>query len=619
MSAATAVESPPGRLHEALRALPLRQRSWWSRAAWVELGVYAAAAVALYWPVSVHPTTEIPGAGDSEYYLWQGWRLADLIRHGHILPTFIPDVVWPFGSDLRLSDGYLPSYVGALWNLVASPILANNLALLTAYGLGIWAMRSLARLVSKRRAVWIVTALAGVTAPCVFIHGSAGSHFALAFAFPVPLLIAEALRTIRRGGGVRWIRSGLLLYLAYLSSIYYLIFAAIAFGVIVLIGSARWRPLAMEGFRLAGAAALCLALMLPFLVPRLQLDHAEHNAGAPPLAATEAYQFSGDGAGLISVPKLPGERLDALSLWPLFNRIPTYALETVLFPGFLLLIGLGGFLLLRSRLRWPLAVAALVVWLLALGPTLELLGRIPFSTGDTPAGFLPYDWLLHLPGLNSLHVPGRAAFALPAVLAAMLAIALDWWLGRRAMTAPLRAATLAVAGLLVASNPVEILAVSTWGASPAIQSALAALPAASRHGDSLLHVPADCDPYSEVSVKLQYFHHLPMVGCQANSASIAWYSGLDRYANSRGYASLRCRPDVLGRRLTPQWPRQLPLRDDDLEELHADLGVRYLLVDQAELAQLSWCPVRQNVPALRSHRVIAEDQAWILIDIEGRS
>ena len=94
----------------------------------------------------LHARTQILGAGDdARYYTWLGWRMGRLIAHGHIVPFHVGDVIHPFGLDLRLLDGYLPSYVSGLFNLVVGPVLAFNLTFVVGAILNVLAARSLAR------------------------------------------------------------------------------------------------------------------------------------------------------------------------------------------------------------------------------------------------------------------------------------------------------------------------------------------------------------------------------------------------------------------------------------------------------------------------------------------
>ncbi len=97
-----------------------------------EVATYVVAIGLVLWPALIHGRDEMLGGGeDGRYYTWLGWRVGRLIAHGHLVPVRITDVITPFGLDLRLLDGYLPSYVAGLFNLVTGPTLAYNLTFLT--------------------------------------------------------------------------------------------------------------------------------------------------------------------------------------------------------------------------------------------------------------------------------------------------------------------------------------------------------------------------------------------------------------------------------------------------------------------------------------------------------
>ena len=158
------------------------------------------------------------------------WRVGELISSWHLLPTDIPDAVWPYGSSLLTGDGYLPVYIGGLWNLALLPVLAFNFATLTAIGLNFWGGRTLATRLSDRRAVWIITAIAFATAPSIGLRFF--GHYTFEWAFAAPLIIAAGI-DVARGGCLRPVLLGLLFFVAYLCSVFYLVFGAICFVIIV--------------------------------------------------------------------------------------------------------------------------------------------------------------------------------------------------------------------------------------------------------------------------------------------------------------------------------------------------------------------------------------------------
>ena len=70
-----------------------------------------------------------------------------------------------------------------------------------------------------------------------------------------------------------------------------------------------------------------------------------------------------------------------------------------------------------------------------------------------------------------------------------------------------------------------------------------------------------------------------MLGCEANFASIPWYSGFDRIVDSKPLAGLRCWPAWLGRRSMPYPPDEM-IDAAAMQELHDKLGVRFYILDK---------------------------------------
>lgn len=587
-------------------APPRRLRSpvWFGVGEWA---LYLGAGLSLLWPVTLQPTTSFVGAGDAEHYVWQGWRLAGLIRTGEILSMRVPDVVWPYGGDLRLIDGVLPALVSGLWNLVAPAPLAYNLSLLAAALLNMWAGRRLARAITSERPAWVLTALAFGTAPPVTIRFF--GHMHLAFAFAAPLIVAEAVRVVRGGLPVRPVRLGLLLFLAYLCSIYYLLFGALAYGVIVVVGR---RPAVRDLLRAAAGGALLLVLMLPFLVPRLQLERAERAAGRDPVLLGDAFAFTPDSLSVAVQPpdatvELPGARLR--------ERFSPNVVENTLFPGLLPLLAIGGLLLVRTRLRRPLLAAAGALWLLALGPSLRFDGSWVLDRADgSPVSWLPYRALLALPGLGSLRTPSRAGFTLAAVLTAGLVVCLGWLFGHVRRPGR-RAALFAAAALMIVPNH-KLVNAGSLEVTPQVERALVEISHRALPGESLLRIPADCVEPEHQTIKLQILHRAPVVGCQHTHSAIPWFSSLDLYARSAELAAVRCLQSYIGFRPAPFGEERFEVQD--LEGLHRDLGVRFILVDKRMLYRPECEAVQAAVPVLRgAFRPLAEDDLWILFDVRG--
>ena len=127
------------------------------------------------WPAVVSSGGRIVGAGDdARYYRWLGWRMGEAIADGRIVPLHLGAVIAPSGLDLRLIDGYLPSWISGLLNLVASPTVAYNLTFVVGAVANLLAARYLAARLSARRLVRAVTAIGFVSAPALAINVQQG-------------------------------------------------------------------------------------------------------------------------------------------------------------------------------------------------------------------------------------------------------------------------------------------------------------------------------------------------------------------------------------------------------------------------------------------------------------
>jgi hypothetical protein len=588
---------------------PSRPRRGISRAGVGEIAAYVVAILLVVWPGILHARTQILGAGDdARYYTWLGWRMGRLIAHGHLVPFHVGDVIHPFGLDLRLLDGYLPSYVSGLFNLFVGPVLAFNLAFVTGAILNVAAARSLARRCSSSRLVWTVAAIAFLTAPPIALNVQLGL-LPLFWAFTAPLLIGDALDVVTGARRVRPIRLAALLALAYLCSVYFLVFGGLAYGVIVAVAAARQRSWRTIGSAVA-AAALAALVLLPFIVPRIQFDHRESTHGVDTELLSDSNFFSADAVSLIAQPT----RSTFLLPRPTFVeqsivRLPDvrYAIEATIFPGLILLAGFIVFLLRREVRRLPLALATSVVFVFGLGPSLKVSGNFVWNHGNTPVSWLPYRLLLAIPGLGALRAPARVEYVFVALLVAATAIALQ----RIVVAAPGRLwAVGVIAGVLLATNllvPVPTTDTTTTAAS---RAALRRIASTARPGDTVLRVPADCDPSF---ISLQTFHHAPVVGCAGSFAANPW-SKLRTIADDPTVAKLRCDRTAYGR-LETAGSNPGPLTTADLEGLRRDLGVRFLVIDRSKLA--AGCDaVSAAIPLLEQFRSLGGDDRYDVIDLD---
>jgi hypothetical protein len=282
------------------------------------------------------------------------------------------------------------------------------------------------------------------------------------------------------------------------------------------------------------------------------------------------------------------------------------ALETTAFPGLVLLAGFVGLCFLRDARRLPLVLAAAVTWALTLGPSLKLGGDFVWTNTGGPVSWLPYRALLALPGLGGLRVPVRAAEVLVGLAAAATAIALDRW------CATTRASTVAIgagAAALLATNLLLPLPTTSTLTTAASERALAEIARVAQPGDTVLRVPADCEPSFAA---LQVIHHTPVVGCTGSFAANPW-SDISTYTTSAAFTKLRCDPVVYGRLQTPFGTPVESFGPADVAALREQFGVRFLVVDRTLLAA---CPALAGVDGvLDRYRSLGGDDRFEVIDL----
>ena len=577
-----------------------------------EAAVYAVAIVLVLGPGVFHASTRLVGrSDDGRYYAWLGWAIGHLVAHGHVVPLRIPNVIAPFGLDLRLVDGYLPSYVSGLFNLVFGPILSYNLTFVTGAVLNLLCARALARRLSRHRLVHVIAAVAFLSAPPIALNAQVGL-LPLFWAFTLPLLLGDAIDVAAGRRGVRPGRLAILLVVAYLCSVYFVVFGGVAYGLIVGIAALRKRSWRIP-ITAAVATLITLAVLTPFVVSRVRFDRAERHRGAETQLVGDSNLFSADALSIVAQPTrstllLPRPTVVDRSLLRLID--PSHTLEWTIFPGLLLLVGGVLFLMRRDARRVPLVAAGAVMWVLALGPSLKFGGDFVWEHAGKPVSWLPYRLVLGVPALGALRAPFRTGYVLVAVLVAATAIASDRLLSTRPRHAAIVAAGAAV---LLATNLLLPLPTDTLGTTAASEHALRQIARLARPGDAVMAVPADCDP---TFVSYQVFHHAPVVGCAGSFAANPWQSEL-AYTRSDAFTKLRCDRKQYGRIATTDRPVS-PFGPEDVAQLRAHDGVRFLVVDRQRLGQIDCASVNAAFAFLARYRSLGGDRALTVLDLASR-
>ena len=293
-------------------------------------------------------------------------------------------------------------------SVIAAPIywatgdaaVAYNLTLLAAYPLCGLAMFALAWTLTRSHAAAFVAGLVFAFAP---YRASQIAHIQALTSFWAPLALVGLHRFLSEPGPGRlkwlvlfaasWLLQGA-------SNSYYLVYFSVLVGLWVLwfvLLRRRWRNLAW----IAAAGLVAVLPLIPILLRFLDV-HRRYGLTRP---MEEIAFYSADIASIVCAPPL-------IAAWGWLQPVPCSA-EALFFPGVtLLVLCLAGLVVTAGRRVRDAdaqrdaavvafyAVAAVLTWSLTWGPLPTFDGKPALSQG-------PFAWLLQVPGVGGLRVPGR--------------------------------------------------------------------------------------------------------------------------------------------------------------------------------------------------------------------
>ena len=375
---------------------------------------FLALAVVWTWPLAAYLPSRIPhDPGDPVLNVWLLWWNAQAVPF--TARWWSPPVFHPMQDALALSEHLAGiGLIATPLQLVgAGAVTAYNVALILSFALSAFFAFLLARqLVDREAGLWVRT-MAGVCAGLAygFAPYRAGqlAHLQVLTSQWMALALL-AMHLYLAGGRRRWLTllAGAWLVQA-LSNGYYFFFFPVLVGL-WLAWFVNWRQAWRRGLAIAGTVVAASLLLVPVLLKYA----AVHRALGLARTRGEMALFSATPASFLHTS-------DMLVFWPSSAARST---EDFLFPGMtpIVLVAAACAAALYKRngrpfARSPLvfyASAALIMWMLALGPA-------PLDSGGT-AWFRPYSLLAALPGFDALRVPAR--FAMLATLCAATAAGL---------------------------------------------------------------------------------------------------------------------------------------------------------------------------------------------------
>jgi hypothetical protein len=422
----------------------------------------AAGAFLLYLALSLlifgravigHPQTVYVGRGpDPQLYIWFMAWWAHAISHG--LNPFLTNVIWaPTGVNLAWTAN-MPLAAWLVYPITrgAGPIVSYNLLCLVSPALAGWSAFVLCRYVVRDGWPAVFGGLLFAFSP--YVLSRMLGNMDLTLVWPIPLAVYLTLRRIDGNCGAR----GFVAALAILIAAQFLLFAetvasATLFGGIALVlaapamAPAERRRLFSTVALIAAAYAAAALIVSPYLYYMFAFPTSSAEIFSP-------WHFAIDVASFV-IPTTVNQLGRVPLFLPLAHQFRAEMAETGVYLGLPLL----AIVVLFARERWNvpggrfLIHLLVVVCVLAMGPRLELAGRIVVG--------LPGSALGRLPLLNKA-LPAR--FMLYAYLA--LAVMVAMWLGAQGGRNPRRWAL----GLAIVPFMIPNLSASYWATPAAIPS-----------------------------------------------------------------------------------------------------------------------------------------------------
>jgi hypothetical protein len=395
--------------------------SSWRREARLLVFFFLAACV-FSWPLAIRPG-ELSGLrGDYFNNLWNAWWVGDSITEGHS-PYWTDQLYFPDGISLRrhtlspLNSLFLAG-VGALTGQHA----AFALLVLLHVALSGWCFSLLAREVTGHRAGSVLGGLLYTFAPFHFFYLCQINVFSFEF---LPLGLLFFLRCLRRGGVGNGV--GLCLSLAGMatSAEYYVVYAYLTFGLLVLLGRWLWpevpRTLAWRRALVFGGLGVLSVVIAAF--PLLYATLGPERGASTETAAFSAEKFrTNDLLGFYWI----GPKEECYVSWPTMLGYSTLAL---------IVAGAAGL-----RRLWPWLLVGAFFFLLSLGNELQI--------GAEPTGVpMPYALFEHVPVLSMLRKSDRAFMMVQLIAGLALAGAFAWLSDRMRQGLP-RSAAFGLAALV---------------------------------------------------------------------------------------------------------------------------------------------------------------------------
>lgn len=358
------------------------------------LCAFTLGTVPLTYPVLWHLRDSLPGFPpvDNFHYLWELWYPAHAIFDLHTSPFLDPNIYSPFGFDLIRSQDMSPATVLLFAPLTRAvgEVVAYNIIVLISFPLTGFGTYLLAKeLWGSRLAALVAGTAVGF---CAYRVSHALGHLSLVTTQWMPFFLLYVERTIKRPTLRNGLLAGVFYGLSALVTWYYAVGSAIS---ALLYLSVRLAPPDLKKTKqLVGATAaavvVALVMVTPFAVPYVDRVTSGAMTNRPPLqqetfAASVADFFIPSASHPVWGRWISRHwRSGANGQWPA---------EWQIYLGTVVLgLALVGVCIDRTRPIWALVIMGFGMFVLALGPSLQMTHR---SVADAAAA--GHWWSVPLP------------------------------------------------------------------------------------------------------------------------------------------------------------------------------------------------------------------------------
>lgn len=395
-------------------------------------GAYVVVALALTYPVVLHPRSTIPiahqipdwrpGDGDPWQALWALWMMTNALLDTGRVPLSTDLIFYPLGVDIWYAPATLPVVLPALPLVkMAGIVFAYNAMIVGSLALAGYAAFLLVRRLTGDSIGAFVGGL--VFAFCPYQMAHALEHVFLLVTAPLlPLYILCLLRVLDEGRRASVVGAAVVLAVVTIANIYYAVFLALFTALLV---GHRWRTaggrvgrraLVRRFGALIAAVVVLTAPFILFVAPRIARDTQ------PKPAFSDVNLWNADVLAFVT-PSSDHPWWGA-PFAPLYARFTGNYFEQTVYLGYVALaLAIAAVAWRRQARFW--ALVAVVFGVLALGPLLHVGGAWSFDVGGVPVTVpLPAMVFHFLPGVSALRVFSRFSVIVMLALAVLAGYAM---------------------------------------------------------------------------------------------------------------------------------------------------------------------------------------------------